>query len=76
MEAMRHRLEYALVWAIVRSLGALPRPVARAAGMALALLVYLLHGRLRRVGMRNLQIAFLKCHAANVAASFVACFGI
>ena len=55
---MRHRLEYALVWAIVRSLGALPRPVARAAGMALALLVYLLHGRLRRVGMRNLQIAF------------------
>ena len=55
---MRHRLEYALVWAIVRSLGALPRPVARAAGMALALSVYLLHGRLRRVGMRNLQIAF------------------
>src|SRR5205085_8246180 len=55
---MRHRLEYALVWTIVRSLGALPQPVARAAGMALALLVYLLHGRLRRVGMRNLQIAF------------------
>src|SRR5947209_15621157 len=55
---MRHRLEYALVWAIVRSLGALPRPVARTAAMALALSVYLLNGRLRRVGMRNLQIAF------------------
>ena len=55
---MRHRLEYALVWIIVRSLGALPRPVARAAGMALAVFVYILHGRLRRVGMRNLEIAF------------------
>ena len=55
---MRHRMEYAPVWLLVRTLGALPRPLARAAGIALARLVYLLRSRLRRVGMRNLEIAF------------------
>ena len=55
---MRERLEYAPVWLLVRVLGLLPRPVARALGIALARLVYALHGRLRRVGMRNLEIAF------------------
>ena len=55
---MRHRLEYAVVWALVRFLGALPRPVARAAGILLAGVVYHLHGRLRRVGKRNLAMAF------------------
>ena len=53
---MRHRLEYALAWALVRSIGVLPRPLARAAGIALAWLIYLLHRRLRRVGMRNLEL--------------------
>jgi len=51
---MRHRLEYAPVWLLVWVIGLLPRPLARAAGIALARLVHLLHGRLRRVGMRNL----------------------
>lgn len=55
---MRQRLEYALVWALVRSIGKVPRALARAFGIVLARMVYLLHGRLRRVGMRNLQIAF------------------
>lgn len=55
---MRHRLEYAPVWLIVKTLGALPRPLARAIAIALAKLVYHLHGRLRRVGLRNLEIAF------------------
>ena len=54
---MRHRLEYALVWLLVRSLQALPRPVARSAGIGLGYLVYLVHPRLRKVGMRNLEIA-------------------
>ncbi|MBZ5704095.1 MAG: lysophospholipid acyltransferase family protein [Acidobacteriia bacterium] len=52
------RLEYALVWLIVKTVGALPRPLARTAGISLAWLVYLLHARLRRVGMRNLGMAF------------------
>ena len=54
---MRHRLEYAPLWLLVRGMGLLPRPLARAVGMALGRLVYLLHGRLRRVGMRNLELA-------------------
>lgn len=55
---MRHRLEYALAWVLVRGIGSLPRPLARAVAISLAWLIYLLHGRLRRVGMRNLELAF------------------
>ena len=55
---MRQRLEHALAWVLIKFIGALPRPLARAAGITLAWIVYLLHGRLRRVGMRNLQMAF------------------
>ena len=55
---MRHRLEYAPVWVLVRILGMLPRSLARAAGIALAHTVRLLHRRLSRVGMRNLELAF------------------
>jgi len=55
---MRQRLEYALAWTIVKFIGSLPRPLARAAGISLAWTVYVLHGRLRQVGMRNLERAF------------------
>jgi Kdo2-lipid IVA lauroyltransferase/acyltransferase len=55
---MRQRFEYALVWLIVKSLGSLPRPLARAAAISLAWVIYILHVRLRRVGMRNLALAF------------------
>ena len=55
---MRQKLEYAPVWLMVKAIGALPRPLARAAGVSLAWLVYLLHVRLRHVGMRNLALAF------------------
>jgi KDO2-lipid IV(A) lauroyltransferase len=55
---MRHRLEYAAVRVLVFPLGILPRPLARAAGIVLGRVVYALHGRLRRVGMRNLEMAF------------------
>ena len=48
---MRHRLEYAIVWFFIKVVGLLPRPLARAKGITLALVVYLLHGKLRRVGM-------------------------
>ena len=58
MPTLRHRLEYTPVWLLVRVLGVLPRPVARAIGMLLARLVYLLHFRLRSVGLHNLKIAF------------------
>jgi Kdo2-lipid IVA lauroyltransferase/acyltransferase len=55
---MRYRLEYALAWLLIRGIGVLPRPWARAAGITLGQLVYLFHAKLRRVGMRNLQLAF------------------
>lgn len=55
---MRDFLEYAPVWLIVRALGLLPRPVSRVIGIGIARLVYVLHSRLRRVGLRNLEIAF------------------
>jgi Kdo2-lipid IVA lauroyltransferase/acyltransferase len=55
---MRQRLEYLPLWLLVRGIGALPRPLARGAGMLLARLVYQVHGKLRRVGLRNLAIAF------------------
>ncbi len=55
---MRERLEYALVWLAVKSIGLMPRPVARAVGIAIGQTVYFLSRRLRGVGMRNLAMAF------------------
>jgi Kdo2-lipid IVA lauroyltransferase/acyltransferase len=55
---MRFRVEYALLWCVVKTIGVLPRSLARAVGIGLGLLIYLLHGKLRRVGMRNLDLAF------------------
>ncbi len=55
---MRQRLEYWIVWLWLKSVGVLPRPLARATAIALSLAIYLLYGRLRGVGMRNLERAF------------------
>ncbi len=55
---MRQRLEYAAAWPFVKVLGILPRPLARAFGISLGWIVYALHARLRRSGMRNLAMAF------------------
>jgi KDO2-lipid IV(A) lauroyltransferase len=51
-------LEYAPVWLLMHAMALLPRPLARAKGICIGWVVYLLFGRLRRVGRRNLQIAF------------------
>src|SRR6266436_1110777 len=55
---MRQRLEYAAAWPFIKIMGILPRPLARAVGIGLAWLVYLVHVRLRQVGMRNLAMVF------------------
>jgi len=55
---VRYRLEYVLAWTLIKLVGALARPVARAAAISLAWLVYFFHRKLRRVGMRNLELAF------------------
>jgi KDO2-lipid IV(A) lauroyltransferase len=55
---MRRKLEYAAAWPFIKILGMLPRPLSRAFAISLAQLFYLLHFRLRQVGMRNLAMVF------------------
>lgn len=55
---MRRRLEYIPVWLLATFIRWMPRLVARAITIGLALVIYGLHSRLRRVGMRNLDLAF------------------
>ena len=55
---IRYKVEYALLWVVVRTLGLLPRALSRGCGILLALAIYGVHGRLRRVGLRNLEMAF------------------
>ena len=55
--SMRENLEYWLVVAVARCLGAMPRWLARLWASALAFAVYWLFGRLRRVGETNLKLA-------------------
>jgi Kdo2-lipid IVA lauroyltransferase/acyltransferase len=54
---MREWIEYRLVVAVARTLGVLPRSVARLVAGAIAGTVFLALGRLRRVGERNLELA-------------------
>jgi KDO2-lipid IV(A) lauroyltransferase len=55
---MRHKLEFALVWLLVRSLGLLPRSLARHLGAAIGWAAWAAVPRLRQVGMKNLALAF------------------
>ena len=55
---MRRKLEYAAAWPFIKILGLMPRPLARAFAIGIAQGVYLLHFRLRQVGMRNLAMVF------------------
>ncbi|PYX43594.1 MAG: hypothetical protein DMG79_22060, partial [Acidobacteria bacterium] len=55
---MRRKLEYAAAWPFIKLLGLLPRTLSRAFAIGIAQLVYLVHFRLRQVGMRNLAMVF------------------
>ena len=55
---MREWIEYALVWAVIKTMGLLPRPLARSIGAGLARVLYFLLPKLRRTANVNLQIAF------------------
>jgi Kdo2-lipid IVA lauroyltransferase/acyltransferase len=50
-------LQFWIVWLVARGLGWLPRPVARGAGAAVGRAVYGMLPRLRRTGLRNLELA-------------------
>ena len=54
---MREAIEYWLVMAVARTLGRVPRKPARGVGRLVAFAVYWCFGRLRRVGVRNLELA-------------------
>jgi Kdo2-lipid IVA lauroyltransferase/acyltransferase len=56
-QKLRQQLEYAVAWPCIKALSGLPRSLSRAMAVSLAWVVYLLHARLRRVGMRNLAMA-------------------
>ena len=55
---LRERLEFSAVWTLVHGVGALPRGVARAVGAGIGAVAFGLLGRLRRVGLRNLELAY------------------
>jgi KDO2-lipid IV(A) lauroyltransferase len=50
-------VEFAAVWLVARGLGRLPRGFARRLGAVLGRVLYLAVPRLRRTGMRNLELA-------------------
>ena len=55
---MREWLEYAAVWTVLKTLGALPRGLARGLAAAVALALYTMLPKLRRTAEFNLRLAF------------------
>ncbi|GBC81141.1 Lipid A biosynthesis lauroyltransferase [bacterium HR10] len=58
MTIIRHWLEYASAWVMLKTLGSLPRSWALAIGERVGWLTYYAWRRLRKVGHRNLMLAF------------------
>jgi KDO2-lipid IV(A) lauroyltransferase len=56
--SVRETAEFTVVWVFVYGLRLLPRGLARAIGAVIGAIAYRVLGRLRRVGLRNLKIAF------------------
>jgi Kdo2-lipid IVA lauroyltransferase/acyltransferase len=55
---VRERLEYAAVWLLVKTIGAMPRPMARFTGASIASLLFWLRPGLRAAAEENLKLAF------------------
>jgi Kdo2-lipid IVA lauroyltransferase/acyltransferase len=55
---MREWLEYAAVWAVLKTLGILPRPVARGLAAGVARVLYATMPKLRKTAEFNLRLAF------------------
>jgi KDO2-lipid IV(A) lauroyltransferase len=56
--SVREAAEFAVVWLFVHGVRVLPRRLARAIGAAIGAIAFRTLGRLRRVGVRNLELAF------------------
>ncbi|MFQ5816677.1 MAG: lysophospholipid acyltransferase family protein [Terriglobia bacterium] len=63
--AFAHRLQYWAARVLLGALSTVPRRTARRVGAAVGFLVYVFHRRLRRVGRRNLALAFPERSAAE-----------
>jgi KDO2-lipid IV(A) lauroyltransferase len=55
---VRERLEYLAAWLLLKTMGAMPRPLARFTGARLAAFLFWLRPGLRRAATENLQLAF------------------
>jgi KDO2-lipid IV(A) lauroyltransferase len=55
---MRKQIEYGVVWTLVKFLGALPHSLSRRVGAGIGALAFRVVPRLRRVGLKNLELAF------------------
>jgi KDO2-lipid IV(A) lauroyltransferase len=55
---MRQTFEFGFVWLLVKLMGLMPRPLSRKVGAAIGWAAYAATPRLRRVGLRNLALAF------------------
>jgi len=63
--SLRERLENLALQVVAGAVGMLPRRVARAAGAGLGAAAWVLLGRLRRVGLQNLELALPEKTAAE-----------
>ncbi len=63
--ALRNLLEFIPAWLLLKLLGLLPRDGAVFVGRLIARAAYHLHGRLRRVGYRNLALAIPELATAD-----------
>jgi Kdo2-lipid IVA lauroyltransferase/acyltransferase len=55
---LKSALEYWVAWILLSGLGLLPRSLAVRLGRSIGYIGYLLPGNFRRIGLRNLEIAF------------------
>ena len=54
----KERAEFVAVWILVHGLGSLPRRAARMIGAAVGASAFAMLGRLRKTGLRNLELAY------------------
>jgi KDO2-lipid IV(A) lauroyltransferase len=57
-DGVREWVEFAAAWSLLKLLGALPRPIARAKASAIAHMLYALAPKLRKTAEFNLRLAF------------------
>jgi KDO2-lipid IV(A) lauroyltransferase len=55
---VRERLEYAALWLVLKTIGAMPRPLARFIGARTAWLLFWMRPTLREAAAENLKLAF------------------